>query len=163
LSARTWVTLLLMAATQAAVAQAPVQDDAAYDSTAHDSAGHDSTAHDSTAHDSTAHDSAAQDLAPVRVTAPRLRMEDVYRSKPPPRTAPTVFDKAWREPVNLRKIGDEGGVVPILVRYASRQVTRAARSLPGWKGPDQPARARPAPLDDAQMQRATELQASPRP
>lgn len=82
MSARTWATLLLMAATQAAVARAPVQDDAAYDSAGHDNA--------------------AQDLAPVRVTAPRLRMEDVYRSKPPPRTAPTVFDKAWREPVNLK-------------------------------------------------------------
>lgn len=136
-----------MAAAQATVAQA---------------SGQDSIAHESIAHDSTLHDSAAQDLAPVRVTARRLRMEDVYRSKPPPRTAPTVFDRAWREPVNLKTIGDEGGVVPILVRYASRLVTRAARSLPGWKGPDQPARARPAPLDDAHMQRATEWHASPR-
>ena len=72
------------------------------------------------------------------------------------RTAPTVFDRAWREPVNLKKIGDEGGVVPILVRHASRQVTRAARSLPGWRGPDQPARARAAPLDEAQLLRAAQ-------
>lgn len=73
-------------------------------------------------------------------------------------TAPTVFDKAWREPINLKKIGDEGGVVPILVRYASQQVTKAARRIPGWKGPDQPAEARAAPLDEGQMQRAMELQ-----
>lgn len=103
-----------------------------------------------------AQDANVQDLAPVQVTAPRLRMDDIYRSKPPPRTAPTVFDRAWREPVNLKKIGDEGGVVPILVRHASRQVTRAARSLPGWKGPDQPARARAAPLDEAQLLRAVQ-------
>ena len=106
-------------------------------------------------------DDAAQDLAPVRVTARRPRMEDVYRSTPPPRNDATVFDRAWREPVNLKKIGDEGGVVPILVRHAARLATRAARSIPGWKGPDQPAQARNAPLDDAQMRRAAELHASP--
>lgn len=103
-----------------------------------------------------------QELAPVLVTAPRLRMDNIYVSKPPPRTTPTVFDRAWREPINLKKIGDEGGVVPILVRIAATQVTRAARSLPGWKGPDQPATARPAPLDDAHLRRAAALQdASP--
>lgn len=95
------------------------------------------------------------------MTAPRQRMDDIYRSKPPVRTPPTVFDKAWREPVNLKKIGDEGGVVPIIVRYAAGQVTRAARSLPGWKKPEQPARARAAPLDAAQIERAQRLQASP--
>ena len=106
-------------------------------------------------------DASATTLEPVRVTAPRQRMDDIYRSKPPVRTPPTVFDKAWREPVNLKKIGDEGGVVPIIVRYAAGQVTRAARSLPGWKMPEQPARARAAPLDAAQIQRAQRLQASP--
>lgn len=100
----------------------------------------------------------APTLDTVRVTAPRLRMEDLYRSKPIQRTPPTVFDRAWREPVNLKKIGDEGGVVPILVRYASKQVTAAARKIPGWKGPDQPAIARPPPLDDTQMRRALRLQ-----
>lgn len=97
-------------------------------------------------------------LEPVRVTAPRLRMDDIYRSEPPERTAPTVFNRAWREPINLKKIGDEGGVVPILVRYAARQVTRGARKLPGWKLPVQAAIARPPPLEDAQLRRALQLQ-----
>ncbi len=128
---RALAALLLCAAAQAATAQEPV--DAA---------------------------DTAKTLEPVRVTAPRLRMEEIYRSKPPPDTAPTVFDKAWREPINLKKIGDEGGVVPILVRYASQQVTKAARRIPGWKGPDQPAVARAAPLNEAQVQRALQLQQS---
>ena len=115
-------------------------------------------AQDPAADDAT-QENATQELDTIRVTAPRLRMEDIYRSRPVARTAPTVFDKSWREPVNLKKIGDEGGVVPILVRYASQQVTRAARKIPGWKGPDQPAIARPSPLDDAQAQRALRLQA----
>lgn len=100
----------------------------------------------------------ATTLAPVRVTAPRPRIDDLYRSRPPERTAPTVFDRAWREPLNLKKIGDEGGVIPILVRYAQQQVTKGARKLPGWKPPVQAAIARPPPLDQAQLQRALRLQ-----
>ncbi len=98
----------------------------------------------------------ATTLDPVRVVAPR--MEDLYRSRPPERTPPTVFDKAWREPVNLEKIGNQGGVIPLLVNFAARKVAEGARKLPGWKGPDQPAIARPPPLDADQADRALQLQ-----
>lgn len=98
----------------------------------------------------------ATTLEPVRVVAPR--MDDLYRSRPPERTPPTVFDRAWREPVNLKKIGDQGGVIPLLVNYAARKLAEGARKLPGWKGPDQPAIARPPPLDERQMDRAQQLQ-----
>ena len=97
-------------------------------------------------------------LDTIRVTAPRMEMKDLYRSREPESTRPTVFDRAWREPLNLKKIGDEGGVVPLLVNYAARKVAEGARRIPGWKGPDQPAVARPPPLDDAQMSRAAQLQ-----
>lgn len=85
------------------------------------------------------------------------RPDRLYRSVPAERTPPTVFNRHWRRPVNLRQIGLEGGVVPIIVRYASEQTTRAARRIPGWKKPEQPAIARPPPLDEAQMQRAADL------
>ena len=97
----------------------------------------------------------ATTLDPVRVVAPR--MDDLYRSRPPERTPPTVFDRAWREPVNLKKIGDQGGVIPLLVNYAARKLAEGARKLPGWKGPDQPAIARPPPLDERQMDRALQF------
>lgn len=127
---RLTAAMLLCLAVQPATAQQPVQDD-----------------------DTTT-------LEAIRVTAPPQTMEDIYRSKPVERTAPTVFDKDWREPVNLKKIGDEGGVVPILVRFASKQITKGARKIPGWKPPVEAAVARPPPLDEAQVQRAMQLQAS---
>lgn len=99
----------------------------------------------------------ATTLETIRVTAPRLQISDIYVSKEIIFTESTVFDRAWREPVNLKKIGDEGGVVPLLVNYAAKKVAQGARKLPGWKGPDQAAVARPPPLDEAQMQRALRL------
>ena len=99
------------------------------------------------------------ELESVRVIG--RRQQSLYRSKPVERTPPTVFERDWREPINLQKIGMEGGLVPLLVRYASQQATKAARAIPGWKTPVQPAIARPPPLDETQMRRAAELQATP--
>ena len=95
----------------------------------------------------------------VQVTA--TRPQELYRSKPVERTPPTVFERDWREPVNLRQIGLEGGVVPLLVRYAGGQARKGAEQIPGWKKQVQPAIARPPPLDESQLQRATELQDAP--
>lgn len=100
----------------------------------------------------------ATTMEAIRVTAPRPRVEDLYRSRPPPRTPPTVFDRAWREPVNLKKIGDNGGVLPLLIDYVAGKIARGARKTPGWSGPVQAAAARPPPLDEAQAARALRLQ-----
>lgn len=100
------------------------------------------------------------ELDAVEVTA--RRPQDLYRSKPVERTPPTVFERDWREPVNLRQIGMEGGVVPLLMRYLAKEAPKAAEKyIPGWRPQIQPAIARPPPLDEAQLQRAADLQDSP--
>lgn len=100
----------------------------------------------------------ATTLDPVRVTAPRL---EAPRMHDPAETGPTVFNRYWHEPFSLKRLGDEGGVVPLLSRYMARKMTQGARRLPGWKLPIQPAVARPPPLDDRQLERALLLQERP--
>lgn len=98
----------------------------------------------------------------IRVTAPRLETVDLYGFRNPVQAEPSRFDRHWKEPFKLRKIGMEGGFVPLLSRYAAEKIAAGARKIPGWKGPVQPAIARPPPLTGAQMERAAELQdASP--
>lgn len=68
----------------------------------------------------------------VRVTAPRP-VQRLYRSSPVERTPPTVFERNWRDPVSLQRIGMEGGVVPLLVRHLAKEAPKAAeRYVPGW-------------------------------
>lgn len=90
------------------------------------------------------------------------RPQQLYRSRPVERTPPTVFERDWRDPVNLRRIGLEGGVVPLFMRYLSKEAPKAAEKyIPGWKAQVSAAAARPPPLDEAQMQRAAEMQDRP--
>jgi hypothetical protein len=106
-------------------------------------------------------ESATTTLDTVRVVAPRPGEAGLYRSKAPERTPPTVFENAWREPINLQKIGDEGGVVPLLSRYAAKKLAQGARRIPGWKPPVQAAVARAAPLEAAQLDRALRMPEAP--
>lgn len=100
----------------------------------------------------------ATTLGPVRVTAPR---SEALRMRDPAETGPTVFNRYWHEPFSLKRLGDEGGVVPLLSRYMAQKMTQGARKLPGWKQPIQSAIARPPPLDDRQLERALLLHERP--
>ena len=99
----------------------------------------------------------ATTLETLVVTAPPLQMEDLYRFRNPVEVDPSSFNRAWHEKQSLEEIGMNGGIVPILVGMAARQVQKGARKIPGWKKPEQPAIARPPPLDEAQSARAARL------
>ena len=103
----------------------------------------------------------ATTLDTVRVTAPRPEVLDLDRFKNPIDPQPTVFDRTMREPPSLEEIGQNGGVVPLLVGYLAQKVAKGASRIPGWKDREQPAIARPPPLTEAQMERAVRLQESP--
>jgi hypothetical protein len=94
----------------------------------------------------------ATTLDTIRVIAPAPRMEELYRSRPLERTPPTVFDRAWREPISLEEIGNRDGIIPVLLDYAARKL--AGGTGAGARG----AVARPPPLDEQQMERALRLQ-----
>lgn len=82
---------------------------------------------------------------------------DLYRFENPVEVEPTVFDRSWKEPTSLEQLGKNGGIVPVLVGLAAQQVQKGARKIPGWKEPEQPAIARPPPLDEEQAARAVRL------
>lgn len=106
-------------------------------------------------------DRTAATLDTVRVTAPRLHAFDPDKLRNRSEDPQTIFSKDWREPINLRQIGMHGGIVPLAVRQVARGLQAGARKIPGWKGPAQPATARPPPdLDDGQLQRARRLERS---
>ena len=102
----------------------------------------------------------ATTLETMVVTAPPPETLDLYRFRNPVEVEPSAFSEAWHETPSLEEIGLNGGIVPILVGMAARQVQKGARKIPGWKMPEQPATARPPPLDDVQTARAARLHES---
>ncbi|WP_313927516.1 hypothetical protein [Pseudoxanthomonas sp.] len=82
---------------------------------------------------------------------------DLYRFRNPVEVESGALGRSWKEPTSLEQLGKNGGIVPVLVGLAARQVQKGARKIPGWKEPEQPAVARPPPLDDAQAARALRL------
>ena len=110
-------------------------------------------AQDATAAD----DPSATTLETLTVRPDPEEVLDLYRFENPVDVEPTVFSRRWNEPVSLEQLGKNGGIVPVLVGLAARQVQKGARKIPGWKEPEQPATARPPPLDDEQAARALRL------
>lgn len=110
---------------------------------------------------SIAADGNATTLDTIHVTAPRPEVLDLDRFKNPIDPKPTMFDRSMHEPPSLEEIGQNGGVIPLLVGYLAQKVAVGASKIPGWKDREQPAVARPPPLTEAQMQRAVRLQESP--
>ncbi len=96
-------------------------------------------------------------LDAVLVTAPPPEIIDLYKFRNPVDAPTTAFGGGWREKPSLEEIGTNGGVVPIIVGYATLKVRNGARKIPGWKTPEQPAVARPPPLTEAQVERASRL------
>lgn len=88
---------------------------------------------------------------------------DLYRFRNPVEVESGALGRSWKEPTSLEQLGKNGGIVPVLVGLAARQVQKGARKIPGWKEPEQPAVARPPPLDDAQAARALRLYESNEP
>ena len=97
-------------------------------------------------------------LDAVLVTAPPPEIIDLYKFRNTVDAQPTAFGRGWREKPSLEEVGMNGGVVPIITGYAALKVRDGARKIPGWKKPEQPAIARPPPLTEAQVERATRLQ-----
>ena len=106
---------------------------------------------------SAVHSTDATTLETIVVTAPPQEPLDLDRFKNPVAVEPSAFAETWHETPSLEQIGLNGGVVPILVGMAARQVQKGARKIPGWKPPEQPANARPPPLNDNQAARAARL------
>jgi len=105
----------------------------------------------------TTDDASATTLETLTVTPDPEEEVDLYRFRNPVEVEPGAFDRGWREPTSLEQLGKNGGIVPVLVGLAAQQVQKGARRIPGWKEPEQPAIARPPPLDDAQAARARRL------
>ena len=99
----------------------------------------------------------ATTLETIVVTAPPPETLDLYRFRNPVEVESSSFERNWHEKQSLEEIGMNGGILPILVGMAARQVQKGARKIPGWKHPEQPAIARPPPLDEAQAARAASL------
>lgn len=96
-------------------------------------------------------------LDTIRVTAerPPVDLSKIGNRSEDPHT---IFSRDWKDPVDLEDIGMRGGIIPIAVDYALRGIRAGARKIPGWKGPDQPAVARPPPdFDDDQLRRAAQF------
>lgn len=96
-------------------------------------------------------------LDTIRVTAERPPV-DFSKIGNRSEDSHTIFSRDWKDPVDLEDIGMRGGIIPIAVDYALRGIRAGARKIPGWKGPDQPAVARPPPdFDDDQLRRAAQF------
>ena len=108
-------------------------------------------------------DPAATTLDTLTVRPDPEEVVDLYRFENPVDVSPTVFSRRWKEPTSLEQLGKNGGIVPVLVGLAAQQVQKGARKIPGWTEPEQPAVARPPPLDDEQAARALRLQRSGEP
>lgn len=96
-------------------------------------------------------------LDAILVTAPPPEVIDLYKFRNPVDAQSTAFGSGWREKPSLEEIGTNGGMVPIIAGYAALKVRNGARRIPGWKQPEQPAFARPPPLTEAQVERASRL------
>jgi len=105
----------------------------------------------------TTDDTSATTLETLTVKPDPEEVVDLYRFENPVDVAPTVFSRRWKEPTSLEQLGKNGGIVPVLVGLAAQQVQKGARKIPGWKEPEQPATARPPPLDEQQAARALRL------
>lgn len=108
-------------------------------------------------------DPAATTLDTLIVRPDPEEVVDLYRFENPIDVEPTVFGRRWKEPTSLEQLGKNGGIVPVLVGLAAQQVQKGARKIPGWKEPEQPAIARPPPLDEEQAARAVRLYRSGEP
>lgn len=100
-------------------------------------------------------------LDAILVSAPPPEIIDLYKFRNPVDAQSTAFGGGWREKPSLEEIGTNGGVVPIIAGYAALKVRNGARRIPGWKTPEQAAVARPPPLTEAQVERASRLHEGP--
>ena len=103
----------------------------------------------------------AQDAEPttlqtVEVRAPRPEpfKPDPFAFHNPINYQPTRFDQYWRE-TSAEQFALSGGVVPWLNKKIAERVAKVGRSM-GWKQQVQPAVARPSPLTEEQLERATQ-------
>lgn len=99
-------------------------------------------------------EAAATDLAPVRVIG---RRPDPFAFRNPVEPDATVFSRAWDEPPSIEEIGLRGGIVQIGINKGLELAAKGIRSLPSWQDQVIGARARPPPLDEAQLARAGRL------
>ena len=86
------------------------------------------------------------------------RPPDPFGFRNPVETDTTVFDRAWDEPPSAEEIGMRGGIVQIGINKGLELAAKGIRKLPGWQNQVIGARARPPPLDEAQLERAMRLQ-----
>lgn len=98
-----------------------------------------------------AQDSELATLDTVVVTAPRPH--DPFAFRNPIDYQSTRFDGHWQG-TSAEAFGMQGGVVPWLNKKIAERVAKVAYGT-GWKAQIQHAEARPSPLTDEQLARAT--------
>ena len=103
-----------------------------------------------------AQDAEPTTLEPVVVTAPRPEpfKPDPFAFHNPNDYQPTRFDRYWRE-TSPEQFAMNGGVVPWLNQKIAKGLSKVGRKM-GLKQQVQPAVARPSPLTDEQLERATQ-------
>lgn len=102
-----------------------------------------------------AQDSETPTLDTVVVTAPRPH--DPFAFRNPIDYQGTRFDRHWQG-TSAEAFGMQGGMVPWLNKKIAERVSKAFYKA-GWKAQIQHAEARPSPLTDEQLARATRLSA----
>jgi hypothetical protein len=99
-----------------------------------------------------------QTLDEVRALPPDVEQPlDLYRFKNPVSAQPNRFDKDWRPPPSVEQVSQGGGYLALGIYYLAGKAAKGLHTLTGAPDQVQPAIARPPPLSDAQLRRATEL------
>lgn len=100
----------------------------------------------------------ATELEPVRVLGQRPP-RDPFAFDNPVQAEGTAFSRSWNEPPSLEEVGMRGGYVQMAINKGLELTARGVRKLPFWQHQVADARARPPPLDEAQLARAKLLDA----
>lgn len=120
----------------------------------------DAPASDTPASEAATDQTATGDLGTVRVIGVYEPPKDPFALENPVDYAATRFQRDWREAPSLEEIGMQGGIVHIAINQGLLIAARLVTKLPGWKHQVQGATARPPPLDEKQVQRATRARQS---
>ncbi|UYB52571.1 hypothetical protein OCJ37_00970 [Xanthomonas sp. AM6] len=99
-----------------------------------------------------------QTLDEVRALPPDEEQPlDLYRFKNPVSIQPNRFDKDWRPPPSVEQVSQGGGYLALGIYYVAGKAAKGLHALTGAPDQVQAAVARPPPLSEAQLRRASEL------
>lgn len=104
----------------------------------------------------TSADAAIPTLGEVRALTPEDGPPvDLYRFRNPVTVEPNRFDQAYRLPPTVKEVSEGGGYVIMGLYYIVGATLKGVHKLTGGRDEIQQAIARPPPLTEAQLQRAS--------